>query len=174
MPHNSKSTTSPSPSPAQPLPPVERRCNGVTKDGHRCKAYAVEDGLCAVHLGRNHPKGGAPAGNENALRHGFYSEAFTTGELAQLISYADDLTLDDEISAARVTNARLLMFTLQHADEMNGDELGRLVVAQMRGLKTVADLLRAKRAISGEAGDGIAGAIAAALDEIGNQWGVEL
>lgn len=156
------------------LPPPSRRCQAVTQSGKQCKAYAIHnESFCSVHAGRN-TAGGAPEGNSNATKHGFYSGAFSNDELAQLVAYADDLTLDDEIGAARVTNARLLLYTMQNADGLDADTLSRLVVAQMRGLKTVADLLRAKRAVSGEAGDGIAGAIAAALDELGNEWGIEL
>ena len=35
-------------------------------------------------------------------------------------------------------------------------------------------MLRDRRALSGEASDGFAGAIAQALDELGSEWGVDL
>lgn len=41
-------------------------------------------------------------------------------------------------------------------------------------LSRLGRLMRDNRAITGEAADGIAGAIGRALDELGSEWGIEL
>jgi hypothetical protein len=49
-------------------------------------------------------KGGAPRGNTNALKHGFYSRHFKARELKDLDSQTD---LDDEIKFVRVCMRRI-------------------------------------------------------------------
>ncbi len=71
----------------------------------------------------------------------------------RLSAYLDDLLDSDQATPAEV--ARLLALHAQTASR-----LGRL--------------LRDRRALSGEAADGIAGAIAQALDELSSELGVEL
>jgi hypothetical protein len=57
--------------------PTQPRCTATTKVGQPCRAYAargtVHAGLCVA---------GAPKGNRNAVKHGFYarSEGATAGE----------------------------------------------------------------------------------------------
>ena len=52
-------------------------------------------------------KRGAPPGNQNAFRHGFYSTRFRQQEIHAL-SQSDALELADEIALMRVATARLL------------------------------------------------------------------
>ncbi|MCC6192203.1 MAG: hypothetical protein IT318_24495 [Anaerolineales bacterium] len=112
----------------------------------------------------------------NARTHGFYATHFTPEELALLAEFVSDPTLDDEIWMQRVVNRRLLA----HVSNTDGAEpialetLVKVAEALAAGTGRVARLLRDKRALSGEAADGIAGAIAAALDELSSELGVEL
>jgi hypothetical protein len=99
------------------------------------------------------------------------------------------MTLDDEIAIARVTLRRIL--ALLSADrvhrgpqypgapdgttvEMTPLDYARLAALSLAGARTVARLLRDKRALSGEAADGIAGAISQAIDELSTEWGIPL
>jgi hypothetical protein len=93
------------------------------------------------------------------------------------------MTLDDEIAIARVTLRRIL--ALLSADrvhrtpegttvEMTPVDYARLAALSLAGARTVARLLRDKRALSGEAADGVAGAIAQALDELSTELGIKL
>jgi len=56
--------------------PVEGRCNAQTRDGGYCSLVAghgtdhTGDGRCKFHGGA----GGAPKGNQNAKKHGIYSQ----------------------------------------------------------------------------------------------------
>jgi hypothetical protein len=49
------------------------RCGAKTRKGTPCKAPAMANGRCRMHGG---PSPGAPKGNRNAWKHGFYSAEF--------------------------------------------------------------------------------------------------
>lgn len=60
-------------------------------------------------------KRGAPLGNQNAFRHGFYSSRFRQQEL-QALSQSSTLELADEIALMRVATARLLASLDSHTE----------------------------------------------------------
>ena len=171
-------------------PSSSRRCEHQTADGP-CKAWAIRGSdppRCSAHAGRN-AGAGAPPGNQNRRTHGFYASALLPEELADLVACSGDMTLDDEIAIARVTLRRIL--ALLSADrvhrgpeysrapegttvEMTPVDYARLAALLLAGARTVARLLRDKRALSGEAADGVAGAIAQALDELSTELGIKL
>lgn len=129
---------------------------------------------CSIHAGLTHPPG-APKGNTNRQTHGFYSSTLQQSELADLITYAGDMTLDDEIAIARVALRRVLnAISSAEKDNLSSDAYSRLAALAFQGTRTVARLLRDRRALSGESSEGIAGAIAQALDELGSEWGLDL
>ena len=47
------------------------RCGAKTRSGLPCKAPAMKNGRCKFHGGKST---GPPKGNQNALKHGFYTE----------------------------------------------------------------------------------------------------
>ena len=63
--------------------------------------------LCSAHAGRN-AGAGAPPGNQNRRTHGFCASALQPEELADLVAFSGDMTLNDEIVIARVTLRRIL------------------------------------------------------------------
>ena len=143
-------------------------CSTTTRAGNPCKAWAIADTdppLCAAHV----PRTKAPP-----TVHGFYSSAVEPDELAALVHFSGDMTLDDEIGVARVALRRAL--AALSAPEPNDSrtfvlsDFGRLAAVVFVGTSTVARLLRARRALSGDAADGIAGALAQALDELSTEW----
>jgi hypothetical protein len=148
------------------------RCSATTRAGRPCRAWAILDSrppLCSAHSGRN--KGaGAPLGSQNARKHGFYGRQLTGRELSDLVQFAGDMSLDDEIALNRVLLQRLLA-ALETADAETLITIAPLILS---GTRAVGRLLRDQRALSGEAADGIAGALAQALDELGTEWGIEL
>jgi hypothetical protein len=152
-----------------------RRCGHLTADGRPCKAWAIRGSdppRCSAHAGRN-AGAGAPCGNQNRRTHGFYSSALLPEELADLVACADDITLDDEIATTRVTLRRIL--ALLSADgRLTAEDYARLATLALAGARTVARLLRDKRALSGDAADGLIGAVATALDELGTELGIDL
>lgn len=46
------------------------RCGARTRGGRPCRSPAMPNGRCRIHGGLSP---GAPKGNQNALKHGFYS-----------------------------------------------------------------------------------------------------
>jgi hypothetical protein len=112
-----------------------------------------------------------PAANKT-----FYSDQFTTDELALVAAFVADPTLDDEIWMQRVLNRRLL----GHSQPIEGEPpiaietLIALAQALAIGTGRVARLLRDKRALSGEAAEGLTNALSNALDELSSELGENL
>lgn len=155
---------------------MSRQCSATTKAGSRCQAWSLRDAdppLCSAHAGRN-VGAGAPAGNQNARKHGFYSDAITVEELRRIVKYAEERpSLRQEIDVFRVYLRRLFLY-LTEGDEPTRQDLvtvGKLIVSTGR---TIARMARDERALSGDSSDGLNAAIAQALDELGTEWGLPL
>lgn len=149
-----------------------RHCTATTKTGRKCKAPAIRNSnppLCSAHSRRNRGAG-APAGNQNARKHGFYARQLTNQELADLVAAGDDISLADEIALNRILLQRLLA-AIEDAEPTDLAAIAPLILS---GTRTIGRLLRDQRALSGAAADGIAGALAQALDELSTEWGIEL
>ena len=80
-------------------------CGAKTRSGQPCKKPALENGRCKLHGGTNP---GAPKGNQNARKHGIYSDTLTVDEQGLW----DDInvgSLDDDIRIAKLQLRRALM-----------------------------------------------------------------
>jgi hypothetical protein len=113
---------------------------------------------------------------DRAPASGFYSDQFTELEQTLVAAFVTDLTLDDEIWMQRVLNRRLMAHSAAAPGEVAVSVETLVSVAQALAIGTgrVARLLRDKRALSGEAADGLNGAIAQALNELSTELGIEL
>jgi hypothetical protein len=102
-------------------------------------------------------------GSQNRLRHGFY------------IAPVGDLTsLDDIIQDLATRQRRLSAYIDSQGDDISVDEIVKLLRLHGQNASRLARLLRHKRALSGEAADGLSAAIAQAPDELSTELGVEL
>jgi hypothetical protein len=148
------------------------------------EAHPGQSGAHPAPVEEGHRSAGPPAGNPQPRAHGFYASALDPQELADLIAYGSDMTLDDEIGCARVALRRLLVL-LDASDASRFDDpadvqpmtradYARLMGLALQAARTIARLLRDKRALSDTAADGITGAIGTALDELSTLWGVPL
>ena len=144
------------------------RCTGTVLSGEPCRAWAVrgsEPPLCAVHAGLNQGAG-APKGNKNALKHGFYRPGLTRRELAWLKKHADQVTIEAELALVRICLLRLAKFQMD--EDLPVDkriEAGRLLIA---GARTVAYL-------EGRIKDqGLDGEWDVVLDNLSEMLGIEL
>ena len=143
------------------------KCTATTAKHLPCRAWAVPGSSpprCAAHGGTSKPPG-APVGNRNAETHGLYG--ITPTPPLTIAAIIRDLAgkqkaLSDYIQAQlKSTDADLAALTELFAlHAQTASRLGRL--------------LRDQRALSGQAADGLAGAIGQALDELSNELGVEL
>ena len=98
---------------------------------------------------------------------GFYSKIFSEDELLDVarLAAAGDVSLDEEIGMLRVCMRRLLEADIDPAKTLQ---------LLSKGTGQLATLMRAKRALSGEAADGLADAFAKALDELSTELGIDL
>ena len=105
---------------------------------------------------------GAQPGNVNALKHGFYSEQFRNGELADLTSF-EDTNLQDEIGVLRVYLRRLL----EMADGIEDIRRAAAILDKV-SLVTVriATLAKAQRILSGDQDARVATALSEALQDV--------
>lgn len=110
---------------------------------------------------------GAQPGNANALRHGFYSNSFQFGELADLDTALNN-DLQDEITMLRVITRRVMALS---SGDLSLDEainaLGALGLSSTR----LAGLLRTQRILNGEDAGAIQ-AISDALTQINIEMGL--
>ena len=149
----------------RPKHPAYIRCSETTSAGTPCRCWAVrgtDPPRCAPHGGGRWPVG-PPKGSQNRLKHGFY------------IRPVGDLTsLDDIIEDLAIRQARLSAYIDSQGEDVSVDEIVQLLRLHGQNASRLERLLRAKRALSGEAADGLSGAIAQVLDELSAELGVEL
>jgi hypothetical protein len=162
-------------------------------DPPRCAAHTY--GKDSPHPG---PRIGAPPGNRNHLVHGFYATIFTRQELADLVASAGDTSLDAEIAIARVALRRILhMLVTGHTPAPQvedgaalvapdaGDsapagrpltavDYARFIALAFQGVSVVARLLRARHDLGGAESDPILAAFGQVLDELGEEWQIDL
>ena len=149
------------------------KCNKTTAAGKPCKSWAIrgtDPPICSAHAGRN-VGAGAPFKNQNARTHGFYSRSYSTEELADLISYAFDETLEDELAATRIAVRRVLSRLHSNLEPSDYATHAQLVLL---GTRTIGRLLKDQRLLTGATSEGIAGIISQALDELNEEFDVKL
>ncbi|MGC9346697.1 MAG: hypothetical protein ACP5JG_01050 [Anaerolineae bacterium] len=151
---------------------MSKHCTAYKKDGTPCRAWAVRGSdppRCAAHGGGKAPVG-APKGNQNALKHGLYARI--PPPEADLGDIPD--TINAVIRDLAIKQARLSNYINGNLRDLDVRTLARLLQLHAQTASRLGRLLRDQRALSGEAADGISGAIAQALDELSNELGVDL
>jgi hypothetical protein len=134
--------------------PTKRPCAYQhPQTGRACRAWAVR--------GSNPPR---------CRAHRRTDRPYDLNEVASLINQANERPLDAEIANVRAA-VRQAMTHLH--DELPTDEFTHIVRLIFTGSTTIANLLRAQRALGGAAADGLAGAISQVLEEIATEWGIE-
>lgn len=139
------------------------RCTATKRDGTPCRAWAIKGtAACSAHSPNSHV--GAPPGNQNAARHGLYAApASPAGSIQAVIA---DLAAKQQALSDYIDRCI--------ADDTPIEALAHLLALHGQNASRLGRLLRDHRALSGEAADGIAGAIAQALDELSNELGAPL
>jgi hypothetical protein len=141
-----------------PRNPNKRRC---ARTG--CRAWAMAGELfCASHRAA---KSAPPAGDSGSM-FGIYADALTPEERRLLEKRGDTGDVEPEIWLLRVMSRRL--FLALGRDDCDQETVRKLAGVLYQGIARLAQLLRTHRALSGDAVDGLAGALAQALDEIDN------
>jgi hypothetical protein len=145
-------------------------CTATNRDGTPCKAWAVHGSdppRCSAHGGGSRPVG-APKGNANAQTHGYYT---ATSAVA-----APDVGISGIIADLAAKQAALSSYidACLASGEADVHAVAHLLALHGQNASRLGRLLRDQRALSGDAADGIAGAIAQALDELSTELEVTL
>jgi hypothetical protein len=107
-------------------------------------------------------------------KRGLYRRFFSEEEVREIEEVAssslgdpagNELTLDDVIEVLKVLIGRVL--------DREKDP-GKALPLVERGVRSLVSALKARRALSGEAADGLAAAFAQALNELSTELGIEL
>ena len=80
-------------------------CGAKTRSGQPCKAQAMPNGRCRMHGGK---AAETHKGNQNARKHGIYSDAIQAEE-SELWDQIDVGSLDDDIRIAKLQLRRALI-----------------------------------------------------------------
>ena len=104
---------------------------------------------------------GAPKGNQNARKHGFYSQALDDAQRARLEQAREVEGIDEEIAVLRV---KLLSLIDDHPDRID---------LQMVAASTIARLIRTRHSISAGQKSSIKDAITKVLTDIAVPLGVK-
>jgi hypothetical protein len=138
------------------------KCTATTKQGRACQAWAVPDTdppLCAAHGGAQSPPG-APTGNRNAEKHGFYTRPSPL------------TTIDDAIQHLAASLARLDKYINAHIHDLDTADIARLTSVYGMNLSRFVRMLKDKAAT--DPSDDLHAAINEALSLAQEQLGVEL
>lgn len=136
---------------------TSRRCTADCQDGSPCRAWAVH--------GTEPPRCSAHGGERPSIS--VASVELPASEDCHIDAVIDDL----------YRKQMILSHTIDHIQEAEGiplKDVARLLRIHGQNAGRLGRLLRGRRALSGDAADGISNAIAQALDELGSELGVEL
>jgi len=137
-------------------------CSGGTS-GCLLRSPSESEGVCP------RSSGGVGAGEE-----GFYSPMLSADELADLVDHVAELTLADEIACTRAAVRRTLEFLGQGRGSVSESDYLRAAGLVFQGARTMARLLRDQQALLGDSTDRLTAIFDAALDELSEEWGIEL
>jgi hypothetical protein len=112
-------------------------------------------------------KPGAPLGNTNALKHGFYSKQFRASETRDLDAVQADL--DSEIAMLRVVMRRLLERTTETPPE-NLEQWSACLSTLSRASARLATLLRTNAILCGDSSS-VSAALSGVLSEVVSELG---
>ena len=110
------------------------------------------------------------AGPPDGLEADDASTAARNGEVIQ--DLVGDLMAKQQALSTLID--RLLAEEARSPGTLSMQDLARLMALHSQNASRLGRLLRDKRALSGEAADGFAGAIGQALDELSTEWGIDL
>jgi hypothetical protein len=146
----------------QPNAQRSRRCAARKRDGSPCQAWAVRGSdppRCSSH------RGGAPS--RETLSH-------TSSDAATIEPEVDISTIEGVFLDLARKQAHVSDYLETHVKEFGVENLVHIFQLHAQTASRLGRLLRDKRALSGDAADGIAGAIAQALDELSTELGADL
>ena len=155
-----------------------------------CKAWAMRNSdppICFPHASRKpgyecQGRFGAPAGNQNALIHGFYADYSQPVDLEQLRKELEagiiDVSLDSEIHITRDILCRLLGIISTgttpgpNPRPLDDGAYHRYFQLALQSLNTLRRLIHTRQTLPEQ--DAFQAIIDAALDDLSEEWGIDL
>ena len=117
-------------------------CIATTRAGLPCRRPPVRGGVyCVSHRGVNRDEQGAPFGNQNGRKHGFYSAVLDEEEIADLAELVDNQDLSGEIGLIRTLVRRITRHLNDSDREFTVKDLAMMVNLAYQGTRTVAHLI---------------------------------
>ncbi len=157
--------------PGIPISIKPNRTGPLHPSGPACPtAWGKEELLTAMEItGNPIPGRGAPKGNFNAFKHGYYSRRYRPLELSDLDAALSD-GLDDEISLLRVIIRRVFEYADAEAQDLDtwSKALSTLGAASTR----LGGLLRTQQLISGGSTD-VVSILSNAIGEVAHDLGLQ-
>ena len=156
------------------------RCNEHTRNGHRCTRNALRgQQVCASHAG----KCGARPGNQNALKHGRYSERLRQ-LFPDLTAAEGQESLTTEIALTRELIIKILTpppkrpkpsedaEAPQNAEAEGPAMMEIPVESYTRLVDVLLKALKLDRTLRGQQANDLAAKLAAALEAVGAELGI--
>jgi hypothetical protein len=127
-----------------------QRCGGRRKDGRPCRAWAARGSdppRCASHLNQVETEENDDDEDvADPAAGGFYESGYNIKEATGLLYKSGDQSLKAELRVTRMAMRRALE---QLRCELDPVEYARLIELIFKGAHTVADIMRAQRALAG-------------------------
>ena len=143
---------------------MDKHCSALTAAGRPCKGHPVpgtNPPLCAAHGGAE-GRPGAPMGNQNARKHGFYATLPDPRPEPEQIPNSIDDVIDDLADK----QAKLSQLIDAVSEDLDIPTLTRLLALHAQGSTRLGRLLLDRRAVSDDPADSISDAIDQALDQL--------
>ena len=133
-------------------------CTATRADGFPCRAWAVRGSdppRCAPHGGGSAPVG-APPGNQNALKHGFYARTHSP-------ALAGQDRQDSAIAKRCVTHLRVQRYIDEHKHHLSVPELVSLCGLYTQNFSRLTRLVQAHYGAEASSKDDVKARLAAIL-----------
>lgn len=144
---------------------MPERCTGTTANGTPCKRWATpgsDPPRCAAHPTVGEPAAaGAPKGNQNAVKHGYYKSPAEPPR-----------TIEDIFTGLAARQAQIEDYLNTNLHDLDGKDLACIVALYAQNASRLSRILRDKRQMGGST-DELEKAISRVLGELADEWGIE-
>lgn len=140
-------------------------CTGTTANGTPCRRWATpgsDPPRCAAHPTVGEPApAGAPRGNQNAVKHGYYRSPAEPPR-----------TVEDIFTGLADRQAQLEQYLNVNLHDLEGEDVIRLIALYAQNASRLSRILRDKRQMGGST-DELEQAISRVLGDLADEWGIE-
>lgn len=144
---------------------MSEHCTGTKADGTPCRRWATPGSVpprCAAHPTEGEPAAaGAPKGNQNAVKHGYYKSPAEPPR-----------TIEDIFTGLAARQAQLEDYINANLLDLEGEDICRFIALYAQNASRLSRVLRDKRQMGGST-DELEQAISRVLGDLTNEWEIE-